>query len=290
MNIPELHVGRPAHFGPVTVFPVWADTKQVRGLRTGSSAQVEVGEMPGGAQVPLLTVTNLGHAPVLLLEGELLEGGMQTRTLAYDLLLAPAASAVIEVACVEQGRWHGADRHARRARNVSASVKHRLRNEGGQRQARVWDGVARYEAALGATASQSFADHLDRAATAAAENVKALPGQTGVIVGVAGWPVALELFGSRDALVAHLPGILEAARLDAALADGVAPVQGRRARRFAELLSGLPFQPRPAAVGDGFRLDAAAPSVAARGIAVPNGSLAHVSALNLRHDIIGAAE
>ena len=248
MNIPELHVGRPMHAGPVTVFPVWADAKQTRGLSTGTQAQVEVGELPDGAQVPLLTVTNLGTTPVLLLEGELLEGGMQTRALAYDLLLAPSASAVVEVACVEQGRWHGANRHARRARNVSASVKHGLRREDGSRQSAVWGGVERYEATLGATASQSFADHLDRvdASLVEAGTVSVLPGQTGVIVGVAGWPVTLELFGSRAALIAHLPAILDAARLDAALSATTEPAPGRRARRFADLLSGLPFQPRRA--------------------------------------------
>ena len=54
---------------------------------------------------------------------------MQTRALAYDVLIAAGDTRVVEVACVEQGRWHGAGQHARRARNVSASVKSRLRGD-----------------------------------------------------------------------------------------------------------------------------------------------------------------
>jgi hypothetical protein len=289
MNIPELHVGRAAAFGPVTVFPVWAGTKQVRGVRTGAHAEVRVGELPDGAQVPVLTVTNLGPTSALLLEGELLEGGMQTRTLAYDVLLAAKDSAIVEVACVEQGRWHGGSGHARRARKVTPSVTSRLRENPSTRQSAVWDGVAQFESALGATPSQSFADHLDRAADRPPSQVPILPGQTGVIVGVAGWPTCLELFGSRESLAADLPGILGAAELDAALSPSAAPVPSRRARRFADLVSGLALQARPAEVGYGTRLSVTHADLSARGIAVPNGSIAHLGAINLRHQLIGVA-
>ena len=156
---------------------------------------------------------DLGSEPALPLEGELLEGGWQTRALACDLLIAPGTSAVVEVACVEQGRWHGAGGHARRARRVSASVQHRLRDGQAGRQHAVWESVARFEQATGTTASGSFADHLDRLPGNDGA-VRVLPGQTGVITGVAGWPVTLELFGSPSALSAHLAGILDVARLD----------------------------------------------------------------------------
>ena len=62
MRIPELHVGRGTMTGPVTIFPVWADTSPLRGVDTGSRADVRVGELGAGAQVSHLTVTNLGAA------------------------------------------------------------------------------------------------------------------------------------------------------------------------------------------------------------------------------------
>jgi len=288
ITIPDLHVGHGAAAGLVTVFPVWADAVPLRGVTTGTAACVDVSELPGGADEQRLSVTNLGSRPALLLEGELLEGGWQTRALACDLLIAPKDSAVVEVACVEQGRWHGASGHARRARRVSGSVQHRLRGDGDGRQHDVWDSVARFEQATGPTASGSFADHLDRLAPRDAA-VRVLPGQTGVITGVAGWPVALELFGSPSALSAHLPGILDAARLDALLGGHAEPVPGRRARRFAAALSALPLEPAPVHAGDGRAVTAGGAHLAVRGIAVSDGILAHLSALNMRHNLIGAA-
>jgi hypothetical protein len=288
ITIPDLHVGHGAAAGPVTVFPVWADAVPLRGVTTGTAARVDVSELPDGADVQRLSVANLGSRPALLLEGELLEGGWQTRALACDLLIAPKASAVVDVACVEHGRWHGATGHARRARRVSGSVQHRLRGRETSRQHEVWDCVARFEQATGPTASGSFADHLDRLAPEDAA-VRVLPGQTGLITGVAGWPVALELFGSPSALSAHLPGILDAARLDALLAGHAEPVPGRRARRLAAALSALPLESAPVHAGDGHALTAGGAHLAARGIAVADGILAHLSALNLRHQLIGAA-
>jgi hypothetical protein len=288
ITIPDLHVGHGAAAGPVTVFPVWADAAPLRGVTTGTAARVDVSELPDGADVQHLSVTNLGNRPALLLEGELLEGGWQTRALACDLLIAPNDSAVVDVVCVERGRWHGAAGHARRARRVSGSVQHRLRGRETSRQHEVWDCVARFEQATGPTASGSFADHLDRLAPEDAA-VHVLPGQTGVITGVAGWPVALELFGSPSALGAHLPGILDSARLDALLAGHAEPVPGRRARRFAAALSALPLEPAPAHAGCGQAVTAGGAHLAARGIAAADGILAHLSALNLRHNLIGAA-
>ena len=97
-TIPDLHVGHGITAAPVTMFPVWADALQLRNVVTGTAARVSVTELPDGAAIPHLTVTNLGPKPALLLEGELLEGGLQTRALAFDLLIAPRTSAVVDVA------------------------------------------------------------------------------------------------------------------------------------------------------------------------------------------------
>jgi hypothetical protein len=288
ITTPDLHVGHGVTLGPVTVFPVWTDATPLRGITTGTAARVDVTELPSGPSVPHLTVTNVGSKPALMLEGELLEGGWQTRTLSCDLLLAPKDSAVVEVACVEHGRWHGTDGHARRARRVSASVQHRLRGDETGRQHEVWKSVARFEHATGPTVSSSFADHLDRLPDKDAA-VRVLPGQTGVITGVAGWPVTLELLGSPSALSAHLAGILDAARLDALLAEHAEPVPARRARRFAAALSALPLESVPVRAGDGHAVAASMVGLAARGLAAPCGTLVHLSALNLRHKLIRAA-
>jgi hypothetical protein len=288
-TIPDLHVGHGIALGPATMFPVWADAAPLRNVVTGTAAHFDVAELPDGAAVAHLTVTNLGSKPALLLEGELLEGGLQTRALAFDLLMAPRTSAVVDVACVEHGRWAGASSHARRARRASASVQHRLRGDKTSRQHDVWASIARFDQATGPTSTGSFADHLDRLAEKDVRATRVLPGQTGVITGVAGWPMTIELFGSPLALRAHLPGIVAAARLDALLARHTEPVPARRARQFAAAVTGLPLDFAPVHAGDGHAAAGQTASITARGIATAGGALAHLSALNLRHELIGAA-
>lgn len=48
MMMPELHAGRGAEVGPLTVFPVWSGAAAPTGLVTGKAAQVEVTEGMGG--------------------------------------------------------------------------------------------------------------------------------------------------------------------------------------------------------------------------------------------------
>ena len=104
----RLHVGQGTARGPLTVFPVWTDAPSLGSShRTGADAPVDVAERAGSPAVDQLVVTNRGDRPVLLLAGELLEGGMQHRALTATTMLAPSRPTVLPVVCVEQGRWHG---------------------------------------------------------------------------------------------------------------------------------------------------------------------------------------
>ena len=159
----RLHVGQGTHRGPLTVFPVWTDRPSSdRGYLTGAAAPVEVAERAGCTAVDQLVVTNRAERPVLLLAGELLEGGRQHRALAATTLLAPQRPTVLPVVCVEQGRWHGDDVHRRRARRVPFAVLPRLDS-----QAEVWRRVTRYDDVAGPSATDSLTDRLDRAVPAA---------------------------------------------------------------------------------------------------------------------------
>lgn len=73
-----------------------------------AAKSVRIAEMPGG-QVDQLSVRNAGGRPLFLLGGEVVLGGKQDRMVVSDSMVEPRASRALEVRCVEQGRWDGAD-------------------------------------------------------------------------------------------------------------------------------------------------------------------------------------
>jgi len=126
MTMPQLHVGRGIPYGPcdvVTVFPVWSAATPIRGLATGTHAKLEVGEHQEGTVVEMLSIHNRGSQPALVLEGELFEGGWQTRALVRDAVLPTGGPYPVEVACVEQDRWCGGVGHHGRARRSTVRVQ-----------------------------------------------------------------------------------------------------------------------------------------------------------------------
>ncbi len=62
--------------------------------------------------VPKLHVVNLLAQPVLILDGQILSGGRQTRVCNTSVLVGAGQKVDIDVSCVEQGRWSYRRRHA----------------------------------------------------------------------------------------------------------------------------------------------------------------------------------
>lgn len=241
-TLPLLHVGRGAQYGALTLFPVWADGGAATGLEWDLKT-FDVGEHDGGGQVNSLAAVNAGGKPVVLLEGDLLEGGWQTRMIARSTILGPHQAADIAALCVEQNRWEsGGDRRHRAAgRRVSASLRasrDRAYRRGEDPQHAVWHGIApRYETSARA-ATNSFADHLDRVARERSRHSERplpatpLAGQRGVIIGVGGRVFGMELLATPTALAKRWTGILETAGFDAEGAPETA-TPGQQSRDFA---------------------------------------------------------
>lgn len=300
LTMPQLHLGRGTHRAGITVFPVWTSATPIRGLATGAAAAVEVGEMPDGPAVPWLELSNTGSRPALMLEGELLEGGWQSRALVRDVILEPQHRRRVEVACVEQGRWGGGGGHQRRLRRATPRVQRALRSSDHssadhQRQSRVWSEVERYQA-LVPTATSSLVEQLtvlDSDCGTAEPPLRTLTGQTGVLVALGGQPLGLELFGSPAALTEHLPAILQAARMDAMMSLGghaggllAEPAPVRRARRMAARLELIDIFTGHEDAGAGHSLIAETPKLWLRGVATADGRIAHLSAQNITHPLL----
>src|SRR5450759_1048078 len=310
LMMPTLHVGQGTHLGGLSVFPVWTDAPIVSGLDTGRAARVHVAEREGSPVVGELVLKNEGAKPALLVAGELFEGGWQHRALNHDILLMAGQQLVASGSCVEHGRWHGASAQVRRSRRASMMVRSaQTTADGYDRQDQVWERVSRYDKAFGVSPTASYVDHLNRrvapivdsaghppAAEAAHEaeaaqlaagikNIRALPGQRGVLIGLGGHPAFVELFASPTGLRRHLSGLLEAAAIDAALLPAE-PTPGRRARRFVGPLAGAPLGHELGAdAGSGHALGSRSQHHEIRGLSWDD-QLLHATVFNRRHHLM----
>lgn len=303
-RLPSLHVGSPTLAGPLTVFPIWTDAPAVRRSYLPLTAWApSVREHHAGPTIDRLTVANSAPRPLLVLEGTLLTGGWQHRVVAHDVLVAPGASRDLRVACVEQGRWGGeAAQHLGReaaplaVRAALRGIQRRAGDDGGgparpsDTQGDVWTRVSGYERRFGSSATGSLVDVHRRMAPRLEEMISEagpLLGQRGVVVGISGHPVLLEVFDDPQTLTERLPALLVAAALDAFGAP-VAPTPGHRARAFARRVEAMNLgatvdEPDAPCVRAG-RDDLAA----TQALMAP-GHVFHASALNVRHALVRAA-
>jgi hypothetical protein len=219
----RISIGRPIKRGPFRAYPLYQHGPTAGEYLNGPEASarnlVSVDEADSTA-VPTLSVTNRGDVPVLLIDGETFEGGLQNRMLNVNVLLAAGRSEV-PVSCVEAGRWGGrrtmgrSTHHAPSAvrqvmvDSVNASVRHRGSKHSDQ--GGVWHEVGRTlhdrkmdsrTAALHDVFSAQADDVIYRSANQLAE-VGPLPEQTGVALVGGGRVLSVELFDRQATLAAY---------------------------------------------------------------------------------------
>ena len=99
----------------------------------------------------------------------------------------------------------------------------------------VWERVAHYESGHGRSRTSSLVEvqrGLDRQVENIVREARPLPAQRGVLIGVAGHPVLLEVFDHPQTLAEQWDAILSAVAVDALLVPAE-PTPGYRARAFA---------------------------------------------------------
>ena len=276
MQLLDLHLGRPVVRGALTVFPIWNGAAvQSRGYDV-SSAKLAVEERAGHAVVAELVITNHGQRPALVLEGELLEGGQQHRVAARSVLIDAGESQVLDVRCVEEGRWSGGSGHVRSGRRAPMSVR------AAQEQSGTWQRVRDLEARHGGGDTHFLGDALlsaDERARLLVADLKPVPFQSGVLLCIAGQPVQLEVFDSPRTLTSVWSALLHAAAVDALTAAPIA-TPGHRARRFLDRVRRL---------SDGSELSGRRNSPYAQLDALSwRGRTVHAVATNPRHELVMA--
>ena len=289
-TLPRLHVGAGTTVGALTTFPLWVEAPSVRGLHW-SGNQLTIAEIAGSPSVGELTVTNRSSRPAVLLEGDLVEGGLQHRMVAASGVVAGGTTGMLAARCIEQGRWNGQHDHQATRRRAPYSVYAAERDHvGAAAQGDVWRRIDRFEQRLGRTPSASMIDHLARRP---APQLPLIEGQRGVIIGIGGRVVAAEIFGRSHGLASRWAGIVGAAWLDALGAPTV-PTPAEQSRDLVRQLGPVDLRPVSGA-GLGHRVSAELGPLAVRGLtldSVAGGSqtsLVHLSAINLSHPYVLAA-
>lgn len=239
----RLHVGRGRTIGAVTLFPVWGERlgNRPREYITISDS-VSYSEMVSRPSMPHLRATNGSPTPVLVLDGQLFEGGWQDRMTTRSHLLVAGGEQVLDVACVERDRWGGDAQQRTRYRRSPASVRAGA-DMGGQDE--VWRRIDRRAMRSETPSLLGAMRAVDEQAALLHRYIRQMPGQTGLLVGIGGVPITLEVFDSVNTLREQTGPILKAAAFDA-LGASASPTPDRLARQSVCAIErcGLDMEPR----------------------------------------------
>jgi hypothetical protein len=210
-----LHCGAPVPLGPLTLVPLVGDIcgPSVLTLSEALAGGLVVTELDASGTVNRVRAHNPLDQPVLLLDGDELIGAKQNRVLNASVLLGPRSESVLDVSCVERGRWRwGSNQFRAEERTVQTT----LRSHKAHRVARSLFATGRYDADQGAvwrdvatitstrratskTGSLSDVLAADRARIdASVEAIAAVPGQVGLATVHGADLVGVDLLGSPE--------------------------------------------------------------------------------------------
>jgi hypothetical protein len=283
----KVHVGSGGSRGALAVFPVWGEIGIERDYSTAiADAYVSEKATP---DVTTLMVSNTGSRPLLLLEGQVLEGGWQNRMVARSVVVEPNDEVAVGVVCVEAGRWSGQRRHADLRRRASTRVQAGLR-AGHDRQNEVWKRVSEYEFRYGSNATSSFSEHANRATgdvSRLTQGLRPFPGQIGIVVAISGYPLSAELFDSPATLAEQYQSIVAAAAMDA-VGRPAEVTPSRRVRRFIDRATDVPLR-RNVAAGAGITFVGDTENASISLLRWQRRDV-HTSLLNPRHELVGSSK
>jgi hypothetical protein len=230
-----LEADRRFEVGGLSVFPLTSTKSAHLAFLTGPEAfdagLIEVDELDPPV-VTSLAVTNLADVPVLLVEGEMLLGGDQDRSMNVTVLCPALSRTVVPVSCIEEGRWGedtrrdvaGSGRHApgslRAAKTLHLRVDLGSRADRFTDQGSVWDDIDRLSMVHGVSSDTSALGdvqmEMERRIAGQLDDVHPQPGQVGVVCAIGTTVVGVDLFDRPSALGSYLRGIVAGHALDAA--------------------------------------------------------------------------
>jgi len=188
-------------------------------------------EVSDSGDVPHVRAHNHGEEAVLVLFGEEIEGALQNRVANASFLVPAGSDVVIDVSCVERGRWsrpggqrfrHGGHVSSAALRRVMAGRVAESRRRGLRFQAdqgEVWAEVEdRLEASGTHSPSDAYADYVASRSSDMGELAKAfhpVPGQVGFVAAIGDEVVGVECVGEPDLFARCFPHLLRSYTIDA---------------------------------------------------------------------------
>jgi hypothetical protein len=261
---------------------------------------VRVDEVDERGQVPHVRVSNLGEVAVLVLFGEEIRGAKQNRIANASFLVPARSDLVLDVSCVEAGRWHR--RRGERFHKSEAVLSNAIRRKMAREvafsrarghgfeadQAQVWNEIgSRIELSRTSSRTGAYADYEGSRATDLEEMTRAfhpVEGQVGFVASIGDEVAGLEVIGSPEVFAASFQALLRAYAIDAVDAALVRQLESEHRHTaprfetpesFLDALARARFSRGPSlGMGDDLRLKGA--EVA--GCALEHGELVHVTA------------
>jgi hypothetical protein len=265
-----------------------------------SRGSLHVDEVGEGGSVPHVRVTNEGPEAVLFLFGEEIRGAKQNRIANATFLVAPHSEAVIDVSCVEAGRWDSRPktRFESTREVVSSGMRRMMASSVGQSRARgagfdanqaeVWDNVTtRLRVSGTRSESAAYADYRESRTTDLEDvlgGFRALDGQVGFVAAVGDEVVGLEAIGNPQVFAQQFESLLRSYAIDAIDAAGLKETTRAPAEQMLRFDSPEPFvqaltraraASRPSlGLGEDLRIE----GEGVLGCALADGQLVHVTA------------
>lgn len=233
--IGSVHLGPRQFHKSLSVWPLIGQIRQgldyislPEAMEKGS---IIVEEVSAGGQVPNVRVQNRGDLAVLILFGEEIVGAKQNRVANASFLVGPKSKVLLDVTCVEQGRWSagkGAP-FAAEGSVLSHSIRSKMQTQVAAARAsfgtfaadqgEVWDEVShRIRGSQTRSATGSYQDYAQTRRSECEEIIQAfrpLPDQVGFVVAIHDDVVALEAIGKPEVFARVLPGLLRSYAIDA---------------------------------------------------------------------------
>jgi hypothetical protein len=211
-----------------------------------------IDEVSEGGSVPHVRVTNKGDVAVLFLFGEEIRGAKQNRVANASFLVPGKSETVLDVSCVEAGRWSRARGAQFEGSDdvLSASIRRTMaarvgasRTRGGgfhADQSEVWEEVGERICLSGTESSTgAYADYRESRSPDLEAMTRAfhpVPGQVGFVACIGEEIEGFEAIGRPEVFATDFPALLRAYAIDAVDAALVQRLdrRSRKRKRFTE--------------------------------------------------------